>query len=73
MSIYGALDRKYKDESLKEIWKPVEDYIENYEKENELLFAKTLCDFGICLGCGYTIWNAHCGSFLASEIILFET
>ena len=36
------IEGKYNDESLKAGLKPIEDYIDNYEKVNESLFAKTL-------------------------------
>ena len=63
------IEEKYNDESLNAVFKPIENYIGDTEKDNRSLFA--LCDF-ICLGCGYNIWNSQCGSSLANEMIYLK-
>ena len=41
------MEEKYNDKSLNVEFEPIEDYIKNFEKLHEPLFAKTLFDIGI--------------------------
>ena len=46
--------------------------MDNYNQTNELLFTRILCEFHICLGCGYTQWRGHCSTCGPVKLTLLE-
>ena len=54
------MEELYKDKQIKAECKPVEDYVKDYERITEPIVTKILCDFGLILDLGYTIWHGYC-------------
>ena len=52
--------------------KSMEEYMDNHNQTSEPLLTRILCDFHICLGCGYTQWRRHCSTCAPLELTLLE-
>ena len=46
------------------------EFMESYVEINEHFFTKILCEFHVCLVCGYTLWEGHCPACAPVEITL---
>ena len=66
------IKKLYEDDNIKAECSLLEEYMENYDQTNEPLPTKILCEFLICLGCGYKVWEGYFSVCAPGEINLLK-
>ena len=66
------MEELYTDDNKRAYCKSMQEYIDNSNQSNEPVFTRILCDFHICLGCGYTQWREHCSTCVPNELTILE-